>query len=156
MIKKYIVRLSTEERQELETLVRRGKGPVYRIKHAQVLLAVDADGLNWTDERAAQAYHCHKRTVENVRSRFVEEGFEAAVERRKQVRPSRERILDGEKEARLISIACSKPQQGQARWTLKMLADELVVLEVVPSVSSQTVQRALKKTTSSRICGSAG
>jgi transposase len=146
MNKKYIVRLAAEEREELKNLVKKGKTQAYRIKHANILLAVDADGPNWPDHQAAKAYKCHQNTVVNVRQRFVEQGFEAALERKKQQSPSRERIIDGESEARLIAIACSKPPEGFAKWTMQMLADELVALKVVASVSGQTVWRTLKKT----------
>ena len=145
MNKKYIVRLTAEERKELENLVKKGKTQAYRIKHANILLAVDADGPNWPDHQAAKAYKCHQNTVVNVRQRFVEQGFQAALERKRQQAPSRKRIIDGENEARLISIACSKPPEGSAKWTMQMLADELVALKVVDCVSGQTVWRALKK-----------
>jgi transposase len=156
MAAKYVVRLAPEERSELEALVRKGRTQAYRIKHANILLAVDADGPHWTDDQTAQAFRCHRNTVSNVRQRFVEGGFEAALERKKQERPSRTPILDGEGEARLIAIACSPPPQGRARWTLKMLADRLVELEVVESISGQTVRRRLKKTRPNRTCASAG
>lgn len=156
MAKKYIVRLSAEERQELEALVRRGKTQAYRIKHAHILLAVDADGPKWEDKQAAEAFGCHVNTVANVRQRFVEQGIEAAIERKKQATPSRERLLDGEKEARLIAVACSEPPEGRARWTLELLASELVTLKVVDSISGQTVRRTLKKTTLNRTCVAVG
>jgi len=146
MNKKYIVRLTAEERKELESLVKKGRAQAYRIKHANILLAVDANGPNWPDHQAAKAYKCHQNTVVNVRQRFVEQGFEAALERKKQQYPSRKRIIDGESEARLLSIACSKPPEGCAKWTMEMLADELIALKVVDSVSGQTVWRTLKKT----------
>lgn len=156
MVKKYVVRLIQEERHELEGLVKKGKGAAYRIKHAHILLAVDADGPNWSDGQAALAYRCHVGTVENVRRRLVEHGLEAALGRKTQARPSRERKLDGDKEARLVCIACSAPPKGHARWTLQMLADELVALRVVESVSEPTVRRTLKKTRLNRTCASAG
>ena len=137
MNKKYIVRLTAEERKELENLVKKGKTQAYRIRHANVLLAVDADGPNWPDHQAAKAYKCHQNTVVNVRQRFVEQGFQAALERKEQQSPSRKRIVDGESEAPLLSIACSKPPEGCAKWTMQMLADELVGLKVVDSVSGQ-------------------
>jgi len=146
MNKKYIVRLTAKEHKELESLVKKGKTQAYRIKHANILLAVDADGSNWPDYQAAKAYKCHQNTIVNVRQHFVEQGFEAALERKKQQAPSRKRIIDGENEARLISVACSKPPRGCAKWTMQLLADELVALKVVDSVSGQTVWRALKKT----------
>jgi len=156
MAKKYIVRLTDEERAELRALVNKGKAVAYKIKHANILLAADADGPAWTDARVAEAFSCHPRTVENVRRRFVLKGLEAALERKKQDRPSRERKLDGEGEARLLALACSTPPEGRDRWTLQLLADELVRLEVVDAISDQTVRRTLKKTTSSPIGNSAG
>ena len=156
MARKYVVRLGPEEREALELLVKKGKTQAYRIKHANIMLAVDADGSDWSDEEAAEAFGCHVNTVANVRQRFVEQGLEAALERKKQQSPSRERILDGEKEARLIALACSAPPQGRSKWTLQLLADKLVALKVVESVSDQTVRRTLKKTNSSRGCMSNG
>jgi len=146
MNKKYIVRLTAQERQELEAVVNKGKTQAYRVKHANILLAIDADGPNWPDHQAAQAYQCHQNTVRNVRQRFVEQGLETALERKRQEFPSRKRIIDGDSEARLISIACSTPPDGRGKWTMHLLADELVALNVVESVSSQTVWRTLKKT----------
>ena len=151
MNKKYIVRLTSEERSELDNLLKKGETLAYRIKHANILLATDADGPGWTDEKTAEAYRCNRNTVTNVRQRFVEQGFEAAMDRKKQAEPSRQRLLDGEKEAHLIAVACSTPPAGRAKWTLQMLADRLVVLEVVDSISDQTVRRTLKKTNLSRI-----
>jgi len=129
MNKKYIVRLTAEERKELGDLVKKGRTQAYRIKHANILLAVDADGPNWPDHQAAKAYQCHHNTVVSVRQRFVEQGFQAALERKKQQLPSHKRTIDGENEARLLSIACSKPPEGCAKWTIQMLADELVGLK---------------------------
>jgi transposase len=146
MNKKYIVRLTAQEHKELENLVKKGQTQAYRIKHANILLAIDADGLNWSDHQTAKAYNCHENTVRNVRQRFVEQDMETSLERKKQQFPSRKRIIDGESEARLISIACSVPPKGCAKWTMQMLADELVVLKVVDSISGQTVWRTLKKT----------
>lgn len=146
MNKRYIVRLTAQERKELQNLIKKGKTQAYRIKHAHILLAVDADGPNWPDHQVAKAYNCHQNTVVNVRQRFVEQGFYAALERKKQQAPSRKRVLDGESEARLISIACSKPPDGRAKWTMQMLADELIALKVVDRISGQTVWRTLKKT----------
>jgi len=151
MNKKYIVRLTGEERRELETLVKKGTAQAYRIKHANILLAVDSDGPGWTDEETRAAYRCHLNTVINVRQRFVEQGVEGAIERKRRNEPARKPILDGEKEARLIAVACTRPPEGRARWTLEMLADELVALKVVDSISGQTVRRTLKKMSLSRI-----
>jgi len=154
--KKHIVRLTTEERIALATFVKKGKAAASKIKHANILLAADVNGPAWPDRRIAEAFSCHPRTVENVRRRLVEEGFEAAVQRKKQARPSHPPKLDGKGEARLIALACSCPPQGRDRWTLKLLAERLVALDVVDSISDQTVRRTLKKTNYGRICRSAG
>ena len=146
MNKKYVVRLTKDERKQLEELVRKGKVQAYRIKHANILLKTDADGPNWHDEKVAEAFSCHCNTARNVRQRFVEQGLEAALKRKKQECPSRQPILDGEKQARLIALSCSKAPEGRSHWTLKLLADKLVVLDIVESISDQTVRRALKKT----------
>ena len=156
MNKKYVVRLTMEEREELGAMVSKGRAAAYKIRHANILLKADADGPAWSDERIAEAFGCHPRTVENVRRRFVLEGLEAAIVRRRQKKLSRERKLDGEGEAHLIAIACSTPPDGRDRWTLQLLADRLVRLEVVDSISDQTVRRTLKKTRSSRTLKSAG
>ena len=156
MNKKYIVRLTDDERVSLLELVNLGKTDAGRIKHANILLKVDADGPDWSDEDAANAFNCHKNTVANVRQRFVEQGLDAAVNRKKQEQPSRKRILDGQNEARLISLACSKPPKGRANWTMQLLADRLVELELVDSISAKTVERSLKKTNSSRTAACVG
>lgn len=156
MKKKYIVRLSREERQKLENLINKGNAQAYKIKHANILLAIDADGSAWSDKQAAEAFRCHCGTVSSIRQQFVEQGIERALQRKPQQMPSRQRILDGEKEARLIAIACSEPPDGWSRWTLKMLADKLVALEIVDSISDQTVRRTLKKMSCNRTCASVG
>jgi len=146
MEKKYIVRLTKTEREALEALVSKGKAAAYKIRHANILLAADADGLAWTDRQIAEAFSCHQRTVEGMRKRFVLQGLDAALERKKQETPSRKPILDGEKEARLIALSCSEPPPGRARWTLHLLADRLVEMRVVEHISHETVRQALKKT----------
>ncbi len=147
---KYVVRLTADERIELEKLLKVGRTAAYKRRHAQVLLKVDEGELGpaWTDERTAEAIGVNVRTVRNVRQRFVEGGLMAAVERKRQVRPSRQVVLDGEKEARLIAIACGKPPAGHARWTLRLLADRLIELRIVDSISPETVRQPLKKRTS--------
>jgi hypothetical protein len=147
MTKKYVVRLSDEERGLLEDLVSKGQAAAQKIKHANVLLKVDAEGANWSDAQAAEAFGCAPRTVFSIRERFVEQGFEAALSRKQRERPSCEPLLDGEKQARLVQIACSEPPPGYARWTLNLLAGKLVELDVVESISAPTVMRALKKRT---------
>ena len=156
MAKKYVVRLGDEERRQLRTMVSSGKTAAYKIKHANNLLKADADGPAWQDKAIAEAFGCHVQTVENVRARFVLEGLQAAIERKKQKRPSRARKLDGEGEARLVALACSEPPAGRDRWTLQLLADELVRLEVVDTICDQTVRRTLKKTNCSLTDRSAG
>lgn len=146
MDKKYIVRLSEEERQQLRDLVGKGRVAAYKVRHANILLMADADGPNWADERIAQALSCHVGTVANVRMRLVERGLEGALAQKKRERPPRQPVLDGQKEARLIALACGEPPEGRARWTLHLLADKLVELQVVESISHETVRQALKKT----------
>jgi transposase len=144
--KKFIVRLSKEEREELTNIVSKGKTQAYKIKHANILLNVDEDGPARTDKEVAAMLHCHLNTVHDVRRRYVEQGLEAALGRKRREHPPREQILDGEKEARLIAVACSEAPPGHSRWSLRMLADRLVELEVVETISASTVMRALKKT----------
>jgi transposase len=146
MPKKYIVRLTRPERQGLEDLVNKGQAAAYKIKHAHILLKADADGPAWIDAAIADAFCCHIGTVEGIRKRFVLEGLDAALGRKKRAFPPRERILDGAKEARLLALSCSQPPPGRSRWTLELLADKLVALNIVDSISYQTVRRTLKKT----------
>jgi len=147
----YPVRLTAEERRGLEELVRKGRVPAQHIRHAHILLAVDSTGPGWTDAQAAEAYHCHAATVGLIRKRFVMRGLDGTLTRKKQDRPSRPRKLDGDGEAVLIAQACSSPPEGRSRWTLKLLSERLVELEVVESISPQTVMETLKKTKRDRI-----
>ena len=151
-MKKYKVTLTDEERQRLSDLIASGKGAARRLAHARVLLKADAapGGPAWPDERIAEAVEVSRATVERVRQRFVEQGLEASLARKRQDRPSRERKLDGRAEARLVALACSQPPEGRQEWTMQLLADKLVELEVVDAVCDETVRRALKKTRSSR------
>ena len=145
--KKYVVELTEEERASLRQLVvKKGVAARKRVR-AQILLKADVGpgGGGWNDQRIAEAFDVTSRTVENVRRRLVEEGLKAAISRKPQCRPSRQRVLDGEKEARLVAVCCSKVPAGHARWTLQMLADELVRLEIVDDISRETVRKALKK-----------
>ena len=145
--KRYRVRLSAEERAELSGIVN-GKAAAHRRKHAHILLLADEDreGGGRTDADIASVLGVGASTVERVRKRCVEEGLEAAVERRKQVN-RKPRKLDGAGEAKLVALACSAPPEGHARWTLRLLGDKLVELEVVDSIHKETVRKALKKTT---------
>ena len=147
MPKTYVVELTSEERAELADLVCKGKAAARKIRHAQILLKADSGphGPRWTDVRIAEAFAVGTRTVERIRQRLVEHGMRDALERRQPKRAPR-RKLDGEAEARLIALACGPAPQGRARWTLRLLADKLVELEVVDSIGAETVRRALKKT----------
>jgi len=156
MNKKYVVRLTAEERALLTEISSKGKAAAYKIRHANILLKVDADGLGWSDEETAEAFGCHANTVRNVRQRLVEQGLEAALGRKQQQAPSREKIFDGEKEARLIAVSCGEPPAGCARWTMQLLADRVVELEIVAAASASTVGRTLKKTSCSPIVASVG
>jgi transposase len=157
-VKKYKVTLTAEERQQLHALVTNDKAAAKKLTHARILLKADAadGGPAWNDDRIADALDVSTVTVLRVRQRFVEQGLEAALVRKKQDRPSRQRKLDGAAEARLVVLACSKPPDGRACWTMRLLADALVELEVVDSVSDETVRRVLKKTNSSRGSASSG
>jgi hypothetical protein len=151
MKKKYPIILSESEREELKQLIAAGTAPTRKLTHARILLKVDQSpqGPGWVDERVAEALETSQPTVARVRKQYVQEGLEAALNRRP---PNRvyQRKLDGEQEARLIALACSQPPEGQARWSLRLLADKLVELEIVEEeVSYQTVRRILKKTPSS-------
>ncbi len=151
-MKKYKVTLTDQERQQLSDLIASGKGAARKLARARILLKADAapGGPAWPDERIAEAVEVSRATVERVRQRFVEQGLEASLGRKPQDRPSRERKLDGRAEARLIALACSEPPEGRQEWTMRLLADKLVELRVVDTISDETVRRALKKTRSSR------
>jgi len=145
-VKKYIVRLTEEESKGLRAVVSKGRASARKIGHARVLLKVDADGPNWTDEEAAEAFGIRANTVRDIRQRFVEGGLEAALERKRRTEPPRPRKLDGADEARLIALACGEPPEGRARWTLRLLAGKMVELAIVEGISHETVRRTLKKT----------
>jgi transposase len=145
MAKKYIVTLTDDERAQLLALTKRGKVSARRLTRAHLLLQADA-GLS--DEAVAQALHVGTATVERIRKRFVEEGLEAALAERP--RPGGQRKLDGKQEAFLIALACSAPPEGRTCWTMQLLAEKLVELQVIEAISDETVRRTLKKTSSSR------
>ena len=151
-MKKYKVTLTPDERLQLHGLIAAGKGAAKKLAHARILLKADAapDGPGWSDSRIADAVEVSADTVARVRERFVERGLEAALVRKQQGKPSRERVLDGRAEAKLVALACSAAPGGRAVWTMQLLADKLVELKVVGSVSDETVRRTLKKTRSSR------
>ena len=147
MKKVFIVRLTDDERLELESLIRKGKAAALRLTRARILLKADQGekGDAWTDAEIAQAVNVAPKTVFNIRRRWVEEGLEAALSRKKQECPSRTRKLDGKMEAKLVATCCGPAPEGRARWTLRLLADKLVELEAVESISPETVRCTLKK-----------
>ncbi len=157
-VKKYVVRLSVEERQQLETLIRKGKGPARRLLKARILLKADVSdaGEGWSDNKIIAALDTSASMVYRVRKQLVEEGFEAVLCRKQRKTPAVARIFDGEKEAKLIALACSKPPKGRTRWTLRLLENKVVELGIVEHASDSTIGRTLKKTVSSPIVGNAG
>ncbi len=146
MKKKYIVRLSDEERAECEQVIKKLKGSSSKVRRAQMLLKADVEGPSWTDAKIADAFNARTRTVEKLRERLVVEGFEIALNGKKREAPPTPAKLDGEGEAKLIAMRLGKPPLGYGRWTLQLLADQLVVLEIVESICPETVRKTLKKT----------
>jgi hypothetical protein len=146
MNKKFIVRLSDEERAVCQEVVKKLKGSSQKVRRAQILIKADADGPAWADVPIAEAFNCRVQTIEQLRKRLVTEGFEAALERKKRQEPPTPPKLDGEAEAKLIALRLGKPPAGYGHWTLQLLADELVALEVVEAISHETVRKVLKKT----------
>jgi transposase len=157
-VKKYVVRLSAEERQQLEALIQKGKGPARRLLKARILLKADVSdaGPGWSDSKIIAALDTSTSMVYRVRKQLVEEGFEAVLSRKQRAVPAVPRIFDGEKEAKLIALACSKPPQGRVRWTLRLLENKVVELGIVDHASDSTICRTLKKTVSNPTAGSAG
>lgn len=156
MVKKYIVTLNEEERQFLEQFITTGKHAAYQINHARILLKADQNqpGGRWTDTNIKEALNISVRTIERVRQRFVEEGLQSALKQRPGA--GRKRQIQGEQEAHLIALRCSDPPQGKGRWTLRLLADQMVELGHIESTSHETVRQTLKKTNYSRGSKSAG
>src|SRR5215475_14677423 len=146
MQKKYVVRLTDQERNELQDVVKKLKGTSQKVRRAQILLKADADGPNWTDGQIADAFSCRTRTVEKIRQRLVERGFEDTLHGLKRTQPPVEKLLTGEQEARIIATRLGPPPKGYANWSLRLLARKVVELEIVDSVSYETVRRTLKKT----------
>jgi hypothetical protein len=146
MQKKYIVRLTEEERETCCQTVKKLKGTSQKVRRAQILLKADAAGPAWTDRQIADAFSCRINTVENIRQRFVLDGFEQTLDRKKRQAPPTEKLLDGKQEAKIIATRLGPPPKGYANWTLRLLARKVVELEIVDSVSHETVRRTLKKT----------
>jgi transposase len=157
-VKKYVVKLSDEERQRLSDLLRKGKSPAQRLLKARILLKADVAGAGegWSDSQIIQALDTSTSLVYRVRKQLVEEGFEAVLSRKQRATPAVPRIFDGEKEARLIALACSEPPPGRVRWTLRLLEAKVVELNIVEHASDNTIGRTLKKTRSSPISTSNG
>src|SRR6476619_4041434 len=157
IVKKYVVRLSGEEREQLAALTRKGRGPAQRLMKARILLKADASeaGEGWSDNQIIEALETSTSMVYRVRKQLVEDGLKAVWSRKPRAAPSVPKIFDGEKEAKLIALACSQPPKGRARWTLRLLEDKVVELNIVDRASDSTIGRTLKKTVSSRIAGNA-
>jgi len=146
MKKKYIVRLTEQERETCFEVIKKLKGTNQKVRRAQILLKADADGPAWTDRKIAEAFLCRTKTVENIRQRFVEQGFEQTLERKKSQAAPANKLLDGEQEAKVIAMRLASSPKGYSNWTLRLLARKVVELEIVESISHETVRRTLKKT----------
>ena len=144
--KKYVVRLTDAEREILRQIAGKFKGSSQKVRRAQMLLKSDADGPDWTDTKIAEAFGCRTQTVENIRERFVTQGFELTLNGQPRLMPPREKLLDGEQEAKLIAMRLGSPPPGFSNWSLRLLAERVVALEIVESISYETVRRTLKKT----------
>lgn len=146
MRKKYIVRLTDAEREALTGIVQKLKGTSQKILRARVLLKADAEGPGWTDAKIADAFGCRTKTVENLRERLVTEGFEVTLNGKPRAKPPTPKLLDGEQEAKVIAMRLGSPPPGFSNWSLRLLAEQVVTLEIVESISYETVRRTLKKT----------
>ena len=157
-VKTYVVKLSGEERERLKALIRKGKNPARRLLKARILLKADVSeaGEGWSDSRIMEALDASASMVFRVRKQLVEEGLEAVLSRKQRATPAVPPIFDGEKEAKLIALACSKPPRGRARWSLRLLENKVVELGIVDRASDSTIGRTLKKTLSSPITASTG
>jgi hypothetical protein len=147
MQKIYIVRLSEEERQICLAIIKKLKGSSQKVRRANILLKADANGPGWKDQDIADAYHCTRQCVENVRQRLVTEGFDIALHGKKRETPPRAKLLDGKQEGDVIALRLSEPPKGRNAWTLRLLAEKVVELEIAPAISHTTVANTLKKTT---------
>ncbi len=146
MPKKFIVRLSDAERRQLREVVAKLTGTSQKVKRAQILLKADVEGRGWTDRKIAEAFDCRVQTVEGIRQRLVEQGFDETLNGVPRVKPPTPKLLDGKQEAQVIALRLSTPPAGYANWTLRLLARKVVELEIVESISHETVRRTLKKT----------
>lgn len=146
MPKKYLVKLTKSERRECDSVIARLSGSSQKARRARILRQADQKGANWTDQKIAEAYHCRVRTVENIRKRFVEEGFEVALHGVSKASTNRPPLVDGEQEARIIATRLGSPPKGYAGWSLRLLAEQVVLLDIVPAISHETCRQVLKKT----------
>lgn len=145
MQKKYIVRLTSSERTTLTEVVKKLKGSSQKVRRAQILLKADADGPAWTDAKIAEAVGCRTKTVENIRERFVTQGFDVTLNGKSRDQPPRPKTLDGEQEAQVIALRLGPPPKGFANWSLRLLAEKVVELEIVEAISHETIRQTLKK-----------
>jgi Homeodomain-like domain len=146
MRKIFVVRLTDQEQEELQCVIKKLKGTGQKVRRAQILRMADANGPNWTDEQIAEAFSCQTRTVERLRQRLVEQGFAETLHRVARALPPVEKLLTGEQEAHIIATRLGSPPKGYSNWTLRLLARKVVDLKIVDSVSHETVRRTLKKT----------
>jgi hypothetical protein len=146
VLKKYIVRLTEQERRTLRDVVRKLKGSSAKVRRAQILLKADVNGPHWTDQRIADAFGCRTRTVEYLRQRLVTQGFDAALDKKQPESPPRAKLLDGPQEAKIIAVRLGKPPKGFANWSLRLLAEKVVELGIIDTVSHETLRKTLKKT----------
>ena len=146
MEKKYIVRLSDSERETLKEVTKKLSGSSQKVRRANILLKADADGPNWSDKQIAEAFSCQRQTVEKVRKKLVTQGFDEALNGKTPAEPPRSKLLDGRQEAQIIALRLSDPPKGFSGWTLRLLANKAVELEIVESISHETVRTTLKKT----------
>ena len=148
MKKTYIIRLSDEERATCLAIVKKLKGSSTKVRRANIMLKADADGPRWTDQRIADAFLCTRQCVENVRKKLVTTGFDIALNGKKRDTPPHAKLLDGKQEAEIIAMRLADPPTGRNGWTLRLLAEKVVELEIVPAISYQTIRKTLKKTVS--------
>ena len=145
MQKKYVVRLSEEERCRLQAVIKKLKGSSQKVRRAQILLKADVEGANWTDQHIAETFGCRTKTVENIRRRLVERGFEETLNGAPRAKPPVQKILDAEQEAQIIAMRLGPPPKGYANWSLRLLSRKVVELGIAEQVSYETVRRTLKK-----------
>jgi hypothetical protein len=145
MQKKYIVRLTDSERATLREVVKKLKGSSQKVRRAQILLKADADGPAWTDAKVAESVSCRTKTVENIRERFVTLGFDVTLNGKSREHTPRPKTLDGKQEAQVIAMRLGSPPKGFANWSLRLLAEKVVELEIVDSISHETIRQTLKK-----------